>query len=608
MSGVQAVRRLAILLAVVAAGVGAMVWSRSVANVGADAARLDYVTTAEQQGVIGYRDPVGAISLDGQRIAFAEGRRLYDTPIGGGARMTLAEAAGQIRHVVADNLGAWIFEDTAASTRWWLASPRAPMRPLFGARTEITATGTGENTPTRRRVSELRQVVASLDGKWLAALAGGSSGQEVWRIASDGSSAQVTRLADRVAWPTWTPSGEIVCTVMAASSETARWRLSMPCGQSTITITPDREVIGPLAFQNADIVFASPTDAGFVELWSVNTGTWAARRLAGFGRDTYAPSTSADGRLLFKSQTYRTSVVELDLASRTFQQLSTLQAETPSYHPDGRRIAVTYGTWRRVIDDAKYPDIAQEIGVIPAMPIDQLADAPTDVIATSDSEDQAMTWSPNGKWIAFHSHREQSDDIWLRPVDKSVPDRRVSFLGRGAEVGWPRWSPDGRWILYDGASPSDGRSVMFVIGVDQATGEVTEKPREVTIAGFGGELTHGEWLPDSKTLAAIGKEGPGRHVILTVPIGGGAPRIVHRFQTEHDFPGLAVSPDGRDVAFVAPATDGFYQIFRMPIAGGVPQQVTTDRVHKTQPAWSPDGRRMAYTVWSYIAQFWLLRM
>ena len=127
----------------------------------------------------------------------------------------------------------------------------------------------------------------------------------------------------------------------------------------------------------------------------------------------------------------------------------------------------------------------------------------------------------------------------------------------------------------------------------------------MTITGFGGELTHGEWLPDSRTLAAIGKEGPGRHVILTVPITGGAPRIVHRFQTEHDFPGLAVSPDGRDVAFVAPATDGFYQIFRMPIAGGPPQQVTTDRAHKTQPAWSPDGRRMAYTVWSYIAQFWL---
>ena len=86
-----------------------------------------------------------------------------------------------------------------------------------------------------------------------------------------------------------------------------------------------------------------------------------------------------------------------------------------------------------------------------------------------------MAWSPNGRWMALHSHREQSDDIWLRPADGHAPDRRVSFLGRGAEVGWPRWSPDGRWVLYDGASPTTGKSALFVIGIDQNSGTVTDK-------------------------------------------------------------------------------------------------------------------------------------
>ena len=47
----------------------------------------------------------------------------------------------------------------------------------------------------------------------------------------------------------------------------------------------------------------------------------------------------------------------------------------------------------------------------------------------------------------------------------------------------------------------------------------------------------------------------------TLPIAGGRPSFVHRFATEHDFPGLGIAPDGRQVAFTAPAADGYFQIF-----------------------------------------------
>jgi Tol biopolymer transport system component len=287
--------------------------------------------------------------------------------------------------------------------------------------------------------------------------------------------------------------------------------------------------------------------------------------------------------------------------------LATFQSETPSWDPAGRAIGITYGTWRRVVDDAHYPDIAQETGIIrvdPELP----AATVSSVVHASVSEDQSLCWSPNGKWIAFHSHQDQSDDIWLRPasVGDSVP-RRISFLGRGAEAGWPRWSADGKWLLFDGASRQTHRSALFVIGVNQETGAITQEAREIPVEGVDAEVSHAEWLPDSAHVVVIAKQAPGRHVIFTVARDGGSARVVHSFATEHDAPGLAVSPDGRDVAFIAPSSDGFFQVFRLPIAGGAPVTVTRDPSNKTQPAWSPDGRRIAFTVWSYDTQFWRRR-
>ena len=87
---------------------------------------------------------------------------------------------------------------------------------------------------------------------------------------------------------------------------------------------------------------------------------------------------------------------------------------------------------------------------------------------------------------------------------------------------------------------------------------------------------------------------------------GGTPRLVHRWASEHRFAGHGVSPDGKWVAFIAPA-GGYFQLFRVPVAGGKAEQLTFDPSHKSQPAYSPDGKRIAVTIWEYQVQFWMLR-
>ena len=193
---------------------------------------------------------------------------------------------------------------------------------------------------------------------------------------------------------------------------------------------------GPLAISPdaATIYFAAPNEGGTLDLWSVAAGGGAAIQRTSFTRDTYAPSVAADGTVLFKVQSYRTVVAQAPADGGPTEPLATFRSETPSWDPSGRFLGVTYGTWRRVIDDAKYPDIAQDAGII-ALSGASAAAQITRVVDDSDSEDQSLCWSPNGRWIAYHSHKEQSDDIWLRPADGSAPGKRISFLGRGVRRG-----------------------------------------------------------------------------------------------------------------------------------------------------------------------------
>jgi len=52
--------------------------------------------------------------------------------------------------------------------------------------------------------------------------------------------------------------------------------------------------------------------------------------------------------------------------------------------------------------------------------------------------------------------------------------------------------------------------------------------------------------------------------------------------------------------------DGHMQLFKVPASGGEPLQITFDPSDKTHPSWSPRGDQIAFTVFRYLAHFWLL--
>ncbi|HEY7284577.1 MAG TPA: hypothetical protein VH497_03970 [Vicinamibacterales bacterium] len=581
----------AFVFAIIAAAAGALVafWSRPAAHT--ELPRLSWVATAHQFGPVSYRDPAGAISPDGKWIAYSEGRFLRVRPLDGGPTVEFPPGNAQIRNLAWSPDGTRIVADGNTTQASWALYDRAAAtrQPLW---------------PARSDVGNLRQLTWSPDGRTLAGIVNGKEGSELWTIAADGSSEKSTRFDARIASPAWTPRGELAC----IATVDGRQRVTIPCGGATLAAQPAQDAYGPMAFSpdGSKVYVSLANSTGTVDLWAVPAASGAAVRLSQFARDAYAPSVAGDGTVVFKVQSYRTAVSVTPASGGQVLPLATFQSETPSWDPTGKWLGITYGTWRRIPDDAKYPDIAQDAGII-GSETSSPATQPSAIVHDSASEDQALCWSPNGKWIAFHSHKEQSDDLWLRRASGDPQATRITMLGRGAEAGWPRWSRNGRWLMFTGASRQSHRTVVHVVEMNQDTGEVVTPAREVAIQGLDIDVFHTEWMDEGNSLVAIAKEGAGRHVIFTVPRAGGPAHVVYRLASEHDQPGLGASPDGKDVAFVAPAPDGFFQVFRLPIAGGTPVQVTRDPSNKTQPAWSPDGQRIAFTVWNYDAQFWRLQ-
>ena len=76
--------RRAVLLAVIVVGGAAALFAliQQRARLRTDAGQFAWIATAHQFGPVGYRDPPGAISPDGQRIAYAEGRWLRVARLG----------------------------------------------------------------------------------------------------------------------------------------------------------------------------------------------------------------------------------------------------------------------------------------------------------------------------------------------------------------------------------------------------------------------------------------------------------------------------------------------------------------------------------------------
>ncbi|MGQ0647809.1 MAG: hypothetical protein ACT4P7_09575 [Gemmatimonadaceae bacterium] len=332
-----------------------------------------------------------------------------------------------------------------------------------------------------------------------------------------------------------------------------------------------------------------------LDIYEIVLATGTRRGVVVSPAEEHAPAV-ANGQLYWTHTAVDASVVVLPAAGGE-PQIVVPDAFLPSWRPDSRAIGYVFGGFVGADWVLNWDG-----GMVTVDSAGRPTATPQPVI-TGFHEDFQPVWSPNGRWIAYHSHRstipvplyatpETTDDIWLRSARGGEEVRLTDY---GWEVGSPEWSRDGTRLLFTGwLRPDKGEGSGTYLGltnVDTVNGRATAHRRIPLGPIPSAEMAAFSPLSDDIAVEAI--ERPGHQSLWILPGSGGDPRKLTAYPA-HTYTGVSWTPDAKSLVYSA-EVEGRLQLFTIPVDGGTPLQLTRGTANILHPRVSPDGRHIAAT-------------